>query len=314
MEDQTRSIRSNVPRPKIRLSLLLPTLPQTLSLTALLVAWVLMTLGGLSLHAWRYPDALRYPMLDSLSYWLDPLFVQGSSVVFVAGVLTQYQAKTVHGKMTLLIRLLLFFKWTFLLFLCLVITLGLERSVFKPVFSLPRPLQASDPLGETWLTGAIGNMGESSDVPSGYAIRQITLFLFSLWVVSQPDFPPMGRLSARGAQLCVVSVSGLATVWVCFSRVYRLNHSLLAITVAVGVASMLFWTLLCAAYVVFGALKTWYKGLVSEIFLFYVPYALVFAYYSNEADEWLVVSLVFISLLFILRVIASRRLSQQVGG
>lgn len=327
--------RSEIPDPKrvqpwegVRdlLPRLLPALSLVHASMSLLVSWVAMLLLGIKHSAWVYPEHLRHSCVDTVTSWADPLLVQSLSVLFVAGLFTVYCVRIGGRRRTWPIVFTLV-GWAFVIGISLVAALLLEQTIFKPTFKFPRPCQEGGPgLGDPWFTSYVKSLfirinvlGASQvtsgfqDVPSGFVIRQTVVFFFVIWLVSQSDFPGLFHLPQQSTRLVIGLGSFLAVLWVAFSRLYRQNHSLLAISVAAGVASCFFWSALGTLYVIRRYDVPGYRSFISYLLIQYVSFSLVFAYYSNAADNWFVVSLVYIFILFFSLAISSRR-AKHTGG
>jgi membrane-associated phospholipid phosphatase len=217
--------------------LCLPAVPLNLFTLSIASSIGLTTILAVMGVAFRQPlTSLRNPFLNSLTYqWFFDPTVWHLVVGVLASVLIFGQAKYVRGADT----------WSRVVasglpFALLVIVLLIGDFVIKPAYAIQRPL---NPLPEPPLTAFFRHLlskkpSEPDSMPSGFVMRQISLFYLVTWMIIRRN------RSQKWVRTFVEALNILGLVIVAFSRVYRGAHSLLDVAAAIGIGTLLFWTIM----------------------------------------------------------------------
>jgi hypothetical protein len=204
--------------------------------------------------------------------------------------------------------------------LLLVLSFALELFVFKPAMKFARPDATSLPLGDPWLTllaksvlhwcinllnqisflhtlNIFEGISEFQDVPSGFALRQMLLFYLTIWITEQ-KVEDKSWLAKK--QRVIIHASGwVSLLYVVFSRLYRANHSLFAMTVAPATSIIILLPLFSIMYAISPKYRESYRSLITETIATYLAFAFVIFTYSNEMEIWVVFTVVLILVISI---------------
>ena len=297
-----------------------PSIPLDWVYISLITAFLAMIILGRGYETVYFPSSARQPWLNSLTFILDPMAIQLSLAALIAWLTYRYLSRVTVGASSRSLQVFFWFvsfSWIILLlaFLTLVEKVALENVFFYE--------NIGDPLGEPWLAsivdeveGAVSTfllslsgrhpadlVSRNLDVPSGDTMRQVFLFYLTVWITSQRDFLAKARVSSR-VRIIVHLANVVALSWVIFSRIYRGEHSVFGVAVGIGVATILFWTLLTGLYTVSPRYHSQYRSIfLRDLGGATFVFSFMFYYYSNHAGRWLVYSVVIVSFFLILSVL-----------
>jgi len=185
---------------------------------------------------------LRNPHIDALTSWwfLDP-FVWQIIVGLLASFLVFRQAKHVRGA-DIYSRIMA----SGLPFVVFAIVWVVGDFLIKPAFGVLRP---QNPLPEPPVTVFIrslisSNSSEPDSMPSGFVMRQVALFYTVTWMVIK------GERVNKWVRILAESVAVFGLVLVAFSRIYRGAHTLLDVSGAIAIGTLLFWIFVISPFTV----------------------------------------------------------------
>ncbi|TKJ29448.1 MAG: hypothetical protein CEE40_08555 [Chloroflexi bacterium B3_Chlor] len=183
----------------------------------------------------------------------------------------------------------------------------LEHRFFKPSFLAPRPaVPLPDPPFTRWLEGLLGvNASDSNDgdgAPSGYVLRQWYLLLLLVVVTEQLLRRRHDDRSRLWIRAIAYGLSFLTLLYVAFSRVYRLHHTMFDVGIAIGLGTLTFWLVALLP----GAILHRNKKLITELGGSAFAYLFLFFFYSQSSYRWVVGALVIFLVLAIVYLLADR--------
>jgi len=248
----------------------------------------------------------NYVWLDKITYYADPLIILFISCCITAYIAAQYFAyrpksfkklKASHPKANRL------YLWFFFLLITFSIVFFAEflSDLLKHAFDYSR-LPIGDQKGEPFLMGAITGqlrLGNTA-CPSGSAIRQLfTLMTFILFLNQnlgtifqnkmrkrfENESLKIDKLYKLHIRLFIVQL--LFFLFVCFSRVYRGQHTFFDIGVSLGVGIYVYW--LTSTVVLFLIIKK--ASIKTKLFMTDISYVSfiflpLFFFYSRSAIVW----------------------------
>lgn len=220
--------------------------------------------------------------------FLDPLLVQGGSVVVLMWLI--YQFLTLRnicgiwrGVLTVAVPLLILFGEFFA-----------SQQFLEPLFRYKMPAGAMpEPIFNRAVADYIGLSGRTSfAAPAGYCLRQLFIMNLALLLIEQPEMEKRFGGSVRvGVHaffvLCVIGISVL--------RVYRGIHTPFDIGLSFGVGTILFWffgVVICS--VVGDRKNAHYLGDMPNPLL---AFGAVIYFYSQDTTPWIIALIGMIALL-----------------
>ncbi len=219
---------------------------------------------------------------NSITYYIDPLFLHAVGVVLASTVIFVH-LRVRHGRATFgdLTKMGV---WAFSCpIILLLITASVSEFILKPSFGIARPVEhLPAPMLLSYLeSGPAEGMADSC--PSGFVVRQMSLFLvslvfgLSLFEMSECD------THKRRIGMILIFLSLLAVVFVAFSRVYRGFHSVFDVSLSVSTCTFFIWLLYnLIAHILRRVPKETVGGLVSMCGVLFP----IYFYYSQDSYHW----------------------------
>ncbi len=206
------------------------------------------------------------------------------------------------GAQTKVQKLLLGFVCPFLLVgIMMLLATFLEMFLLKPSFAYARP---ATQLTDSFVARHILSHGMRSATPSGFVLRQV-IVLFSFLVLSFQGKWKEVVSSKRGWKNTLLHFSNYAFfLLVIFLRTYRAQHTLYDVGLAIGLGTLIFWSL-----AVIGSFLIHREKAVKHARYFFLPaftYLLVFLLYTQETTYWIIFSTILLILLASLNILACR--------
>lgn len=221
----------------------------------------------------------RVALLDSLTYWVDPLLLQGLSLLYVLIVASHYSHIRWETSYTSW-KTYVYPIWVLLLVLLAV---GLEKPVFKASFLYNRPASMqAEPFFTAlvrqipWISRLLSRE-EGTAAPSGFVLRQTLLFLSFLLLAFQKTWGMWRRKT-------FIMVNILILLFVAFSRVYRASHGAFDIGLGMAIGTFLFWLfyLVSLAFI-----QPRSRSFLTDFSLPAVGFTFSILFYCQETSVWL---------------------------
>jgi len=202
---------------------------------ALALVVVMLCLGERSQTAWEAPP----PWVLTVSYWLDPLLLQGLSVLAVGLVVMGYRRPSLTIRNILWRRKLQCFTACVCVGLSLVLSYVLGEVWLKPAFGYQRPTSFH---GDSFILEWLGIM-TLQGCPSGFMVRQIWLFLLVVVFAgaSCSTHPARGDLRWTRRSKLVMLVLIACTVLIACVRLARRAHTVFDLAMGIATGVYLFW-------------------------------------------------------------------------
>jgi membrane-associated phospholipid phosphatase len=256
----------------------LPSVPLelfTLSIIISVELTVIITVMGVAFN--QSLIGIRTPFLNSLTYqwFFDPITWH-----FVVGILASFliftQAQYIRGA-DLWSRIIA----SGIPFVLIVLVFLVGDLLIKPAYAVDRLL---NPLPEPILVSFFDRLIESGppkadSMPSGFVMRQVSLFYLVTWIVIQMKY------TKKWIRIGCEAISILGLLIVVFSRIYRGAHSLLDVSAAIGVGTLIFWIIMLPPFNII-TLRRFYihKIRLCELVAGILILFLIFLGFSNNAS------------------------------
>lgn len=220
-------------------SILFPKIRPNLLYISLFCSFILMVfLSTKDIQKITFP---RYEVIDSITYYLDAIVLQGLSMVLVAWVIYRYlivQEVSRTSSFILTIGILTAMMVTIII---------LEKYIFKPCFLYNRIEESTETAAVAFVANILGLAGdEKTACPSGFTLRQVVLFLSFMLLHEQQAWPKIfeGKGKIVGALKKPFYVLNWAfLILIPFLRFYWQRHILFDIGIAIGIGVFLFWSI-----------------------------------------------------------------------
>ena len=260
----------------------IPLVPQSVFYGSLLVALTALLAMGNEQGTTKWSPTVKWA--DVLSYWLDPVLVQGISIVLVTLIIMAYRYQNESLLYSIRYRYISLAATFTLVLLPLVGTYLLEIYWLKPGFGYDRPGAFNR---DSWLTQWLGLTIDSHDTacPSGFALRESWLLVLGFAFASTKSrtaphrYYSMWRLSTAG----LLGLLTIACAVIGFVRIARHAHTPFDVAMGIALGVYMFWIFYFSAASMRG-LELWDYGTdllaVSAIF---IP---IFLFYARHTVEW----------------------------
>lgn len=224
---------------KDRLAELFPKVRPNLLYISLFCGFVLMViLATRDIQKITFP---RYEVIDSITYYLDAMVLQGLSMLLVAWVIYRYLIVQEVSRTSS-------FFWTIGILIVMMGTLIiLEKYVFKPSFLYNRIEESTETAVVAFVANLLGLAGDKKTAcPSGFTLRQVVLFLSFMLLHEQQEVWPRifeGRI-ARFLKKPFYVLNWAFLILIPFLRFYWQRHILFDIGLSIGIGVFLFWSII----------------------------------------------------------------------
>lgn len=265
---------------EIKKSILFPNVRSNLLYISLFCGFVLMVFLCIKdIQKITFP---RSEVIDSITYYLDAMVLQGLSIVLVAWVIYRYLIVQEVSRTSSFI-------WTIGILTAMMVTLIiLEKYILKPCFLYNRIEESTETAVVAFVSHILGLAeDEKTACPSGFTLRQVVLFLSFMLLHEQQAWPRI----FEGKIVKVLKTPFYALNWtflilIPFLRFYWQRHILFDIGMAIGIGVFLFWSITIVVSIPIRKSKDavqYLTDLVAPIFTFTF---IVFLYMENTL-RWL---------------------------
>ncbi len=261
---------------------LIPDLPLSFMRNSLLIGFLVMIcLSNRELQNLSVP---HHKIMDFVSYYFDTVMLQGFSILIVAWVISRFLSckGMSRGAMS--------FVWALAILGCMMgFELILERIVLKPSFSYDRFEQSVETAMVAFLNQG-GHFGgeEKTACPSGFALRQVILFLTFLLIHRQEEWHRLfEKRVSRALQKTLYPINVGLLFLVPFLRVYWGRHHFFDIGMSIGIGVFTFWSITLLV-------SNWLRGSMEDfqcLVFMAVPMAaftFVIFLYTEGPARWLI--------------------------
>jgi len=246
-------------------------------------------------------------IMDSIAYWLDPIFFHILSVVIICCLITVYRTarkRNIADSVIVGVSIPVGF---------LIAELILEHMWLERVLMYPFPrLSLHDSVITSYIRSRL-NIESVSSAPSGFCVRQIWLFLLTLGIIR--NFKERGLVVNKILKYCAIYVSVIFLLLVVCHRLYVGRTTLFGVGSAALIGVFLFWFLILIynTFVSFFLQRQeWPEGkdLVSFLTGYAVIVVCIIFYYSLDATRWVLSSLILFFTLGMCYMLGSWRTSK----
>lgn len=222
---------------KDRVAKLFPKVRPNLLYFSLFCSFVLMVF--LTFKDFQNITFPRYEVIDSITYYLDAMVLQGLSMLLVAWVIYRYLIVQKESRTSS-------FFWTIGILIVMMGTLIiLEKYILKPSFLYNRIEESTETAVVAFVSNMLGLAGDKKTAcPSGFTLRQVVLFLSFMLLHEQQVWPKIfeGRI-VRALKTPFYVLNWAFLILIPFLRFYWRRHILFDIGLSIGIGVFLFWSI-----------------------------------------------------------------------